>query len=181
MHLPYCFQGRRTFHEIVLQENPELVDKTAADAKDQIKAFAKSEAYMEIVKNKIAPSEIASGEVGNIYTGSIFLGLLSTLSHFSDTKENITDTKLGFIAYGSGSKSKVFEAEVQPNWAAGMPSVSIFDALKESQAIDFNTYSALHKKEQKTVVSAPSNEFAIDYIEASIPHLVGARYYKFVK
>ncbi|MDR0196586.1 MAG: hydroxymethylglutaryl-CoA synthase [Myroides sp.] len=181
MHLPYCFQGRRTFHEIVLQENPELVDNTAIDAKDQIKAFAKSETYMEIVKNKIAPSELASGEVGNIYTGSIFLGLLSTLSHFSDTKENITDTKLGFIAYGSGSKSKVFEAEVQPNWAAGMPSVSIFAALKESQAIDFNTYSALHKKEQKTAVLAPSNEFAIDYIEASIPHLVGARYYKFVK
>lgn len=181
MHLPYCFQGRRTFHEIVLQENPELVDRTAADAKDQIKAFAKSEAYMELVNTKIAPSEIASGEVGNIYTGSIFLGLLSTLSHFNDTKENLVDTTLGFIAYGSGSKSKVFEAEVQSTWQEGMPKVSIFETLKQSTAIDFNTYIALHKKEQKTPIQPANNEFAIDYIESSIPHLIGARYYKFVK
>ncbi|AJA69625.1 MULTISPECIES: hydroxymethylglutaryl-CoA synthase family protein [Myroides] len=181
MHLPYCFQGRRTFHEIVLQENPELVDRTAADAKDQIKAFAKSEAYMELVNTKIAPSEIASGEVGNIYTGSIFLGLLSTLSHFNNTKESLVDTTLGFIAYGSGSKSKVFEAEVQSTWQEGMPKVSIFETLKQSTAIDFSTYIALHKKEQKTPIQPANNEFVIDYIESAIPHLIGARYYKFVK
>lgn len=181
MHLPYCFQGRRTFHEIVLQENPTLIDRTANDAKDQIKAFAKSEEYMQIVNSKIAPSELASGDVGNIYTGSIFLGLLSTLTHFADTKENLADSTLGFIAYGSGSKSKVFEAEVQSTWQEGLPKTSIFETLKQSEAIDFNTYVALHKKEQKTAIRTASNEFVLDYIESSIPHLLGARYYKFIK
>ncbi|MCC9043359.1 hydroxymethylglutaryl-CoA synthase [Myroides sp. M-43] len=181
MHLPYCFQGRRTFHEIVLQENPTLIDRTADNAKDQIKAFAKSEEYMQIVNSKISPSELASGDVGNIYTGSIFLGLLSTLTHFADTKENLIDSTLGFIAYGSGSKSKVFEAEVQSTWQEGLPKTSIFKTLKQSEAIDFNTYVALHKKEQKTAIRTASNEFVLDYIESSIPHLLGARYYKFVK
>ncbi|MTG99297.1 MULTISPECIES: hydroxymethylglutaryl-CoA synthase family protein [Myroides] len=181
MHLPYCYQGRRTFHEIVLLENPDLIDITAEDAKDQIKAFAKSEKYMELVKDKIAPSEIASGNVGNIYTGSIFLGLLSTLTHFAETSENIENSKLGFVAYGSGSKSKVFEGEVQSEWLQGMPSKSIFTAIEESEAIDFDTYIALHKKERKSPLKQACNEFILDRIEQEIPHLIGARYYKFIQ
>lgn len=180
MHLPYCYQGRRTFYEIVLNENPELIDLTAADAKEQIKAFAKSELFMDVVKNKIAPSEIASGQVGNIYTGSIFLGLVSTLTHFSENGTNLDNQPLGFIAYGSGAKSKVFEGIIQPNWQNALPKKSIFDELNTSIAIDFETYEALHKKEIKTAVIAPKNEFVLDYIESENPNLIGARYYKFI-
>ena len=179
MHLPYCYQGRRTFHEIVLAENPDLIAVDAPDYKDQVKAFSKSEMYMNLVNDKIAPSEIASGQVGNIYTGSIFLGLLSTLTYFADKNEDLTNEAFGFIAYGSGSKSKVFEGHIQPNWISGLPKESIFKVLETSKAIDFTTYEALHKKELKTPVCTPANEFALDYIENEDPNLVGARYYDF--
>jgi len=179
MHLPYCYQGRRTFYEIVLNENPELVNKNADDAKEQIKAFAKSDLFMDIVKNKITPSEIASGQVGNIYTGSIFLALVSTLAYFAENKENITGETFGFIAYGSGAKSKVFEGIIQSDWQDALPKQSIFDALNTSTAIDFETYERLHKKEIKTAVLTPKNEFVLDYIETENPNLKGARYYKF--
>ncbi|UYW02360.1 hydroxymethylglutaryl-CoA synthase [Flavobacterium agricola] len=181
MHLPYCYQGRRTFYEIVLDENPELVNRLAEDAKDQIKAFSKSEAFMQLVQTKIAPSEIASGQIGNIYTGSIFLGLLSTLTHFATTNKAITGKPFGFIAYGSGAKSKVFEGIVQPNWQSALPKQSIFDALNLSTAISFDAYEGLHKKEIKTAVIAPTNEFVLDFIEKEDPNLVGARYYRFVQ
>lgn len=180
MHLPYCFQGRRTFHEIVLAENPELIDVNAADAKEQIKAFSKSELYLNLVQQKIEPSEIASGQVGNIYTGSIFLGLLSTLTYFAQNESNINNKKFGFIAYGSGSKSKVFEGEIQENWKMALPTLSIFDFLNQSTAINFETYVALHKKEQKQQVIEPKNEFILDKIETEDPNLLGARYYTFV-
>lgn len=171
MHLPYCFQARRTFVEIYAKEN-QLTDEN--------KVIAKSEAYLDFVNKAIFPSEIASGQIGNMYTGSIFLGLISTLEYHLQKESEISEKKMGFIAYGSGSKSKVFEAEIQPQWKSVVEKIGLFEKLNNSTEIDFGTYIALHKKEQKHSVVAPKNEFVLDYIEKENPVLLGARYYKFV-
>jgi len=180
MHLPYCFQGRRTFIEIFAEENPELLAaQTGETDKDKVKALAKSEEYLNLVKTKIQPSEIASGQVGNIYTGSIFLGMLSTLCYHFQQKTELVHHKLGFIAYGSGSKSKVFEAEVESEWQSAIAKINLFETLEACRAIDFSTYEKLHKKELKTSVIQPRVEFYLDSIEKDNPVLVGARYYKY--
>lgn len=180
MHLPYCFQGRRTFIEIFAKENPELLAAQMGETnKDKIKALAKSPEYLALVTEKILPSEIASGQIGNIYTGSIFLGLLSTLCYHFQQKTDLVHKKFGFIAYGSGSKSKVFEAEVFPEWQSVIEKVKLFETLEQATAIDFPTYEKLHKKEVKQSVIAPNQEFYLDSIEKENPVLVGARYYKF--
>ena len=80
---------------------------------------------------------------------------------------------------GSGSKSKVFEAEVQENCKTTIEKVKLFDALETCQAIDFTTYEKLHKKELKQSVIEPKNEFYLDYIKKENAVLVGARYFKF--
>jgi hydroxymethylglutaryl-CoA synthase len=170
MHLPYCFQARRTFVEIFAKENNLTKD---------IKTISKSPEYLEFVNQTIFPSEIASGQVGNMYTGSIFLGMLSTLCFHLQQNNNITNKKFGFIAYGSGSKSKVFEAEVQEHWQSVIEKTQLFETLNNSTEIDFGTYISLHKKERKHSVLQPKNEFVLDYIEKENPVLVGARYYSF--
>ena len=180
MHLPYCFQGRRTFIEIFAKENAVLLEAQVGEtAKEKIKALGKSSEYVALINEKIYPSEIASGQIGNIYTGSIFLGLLSTLCYHFQQKSDLTDAKFGFIAYGSGSKSKVFEAEVAEKWETQIEKVTLFETLENSTAIDFITYEKLHKKELKQSVIAPKNEFYLDSIEKENPVLVGARYYKY--
>ena len=171
MHLPYCFQARRTFVEIYAKEN---------NLTDDIKTIAKSEEYLEFVNKTIFPSEIASGQIGNMYTGSIFLGLLSTLCYHFQNETEIKDKKFGFIAYGSGSKSKVFEAQVEANWKSAIEKVNLFETLDNSTEIDFGTYISLHKKERNHSVLQPKNEFVLDFIEKENLVLVGARYYKFV-
>lgn len=170
MHLPYCFQARRTFVEIFAKEN---------NLTDDIKTISKTPEYIEFVNQAIFPSEIASGQVGNMYTGSIFLGMLSTLCFHLQQNTNLTNKKFGFIAYGSGSKSKVFEAEVQEHWKSVIDKTKLFETLNNSTEIDFGTYITLHKKERKQSVLQPKNEFVLDYIEKENPVLVGARYYKF--
>ncbi len=87
---------------------------------------------------------------------------------------------MGFIAYGSGSKAKVFEAEVQPEWQSVIAKTNLLERLDNSTEIDFGTYTSLHKKERTQSVLAPKNEFVLDYIEKENPVLLGARYYKFV-
>ncbi|HCQ14541.1 hydroxymethylglutaryl-CoA synthase [Flavobacterium sp.] len=171
MHLPYCFQARRTFVEIYAKEN---------NLTEDIKTISKSEDYLAFVNKTIFPSEIASGQIGNMYTGSIFLGLLSTLCYHFQNENEIQDKKFGFIAYGSGSKSKVFEAQVEENWKSAIEKVNLFETLNNSTEIDFGTYISLHKKERNHSVLQPKNEFVLDFIEKENPVLVGARYYKFV-
>lgn len=174
MHLPYCFQARRTFVEIYANE---LNNEEERDTK----TLSKSAEYLEFVNQKIFPSEIASGQVGNMYTGSIFLGLLSTLCFHFQNETHLQGKKFGFIAYGSGSKSKVFEAEVENGWQSVIEKVQLFETLSESHEIDFGTYIALHKKERKESVLQPKNEFVLTRIEKENPVLLGARYYEFSK
>lgn len=180
MHLPYCFQGRRTFVEVFAKENPELVETQTGDtSKEKIKALAKSTEYLKLVNEKIEPSEIASGQIGNLYTGSVFLGLLSTLCYHYSQKSSLANKKIGFIAYGSSSKSKVFEARVSKDWATAMEKVKLFETLENCTPINFATYEKLHKKELKQSVIVPKNEFYLESIEKENPVLLGARYYKF--
>ncbi len=183
MHLPYAFQGRRMLSEIYAldAENPVVSgDESSVDYQNKLKEISKSDAYRNFVTQKLQPAELASSLIGNLYTGSIFMGLLSTLAHFHDTDTAISNTKFGFLAYGSGSKSKVFEGTIQEDWKLVITPVQLFETLENSFEIDFDTYEKLHKKEQLISIQAPKNEWILDRIEKEIPNLLGARYYKWV-
>jgi len=182
MHLPYCFQGRRTFIEIFAKENQSLLENQIGENdKEKMKSLSKSSEYLSLIQSKIYPSEIASGEVGNIYTGSIFLGFLSALYYAAKENHDLIHKKTGFIAYGSGSKSKVFEGEMQSEWKNTILKTILFETLENRTAIDFETYEKLHKKELKSAVLNPKNEFVLERIETENPVLKGARYYRFVE
>ena len=183
MHLPYAFQGRRMLSEIYALDNSNKIisgDEDGTEYQNKLKEISKSDSYKEFVHEKLMPAEIASSLIGNLYTGSIFMGLLSTLSYFYNNKKEISDTKFGFLAYGSGSKSKVFEGIIQAQWQNAVANVLLFETLEKSFEIDFETYEKLHKKEQKQSVRIPKNEWVLDRIENEIPNLIGARYYKWV-
>lgn len=183
MHLPYSFQGRRMLSEIyALDATSKIIsgNESTADYQNKLKEVSKSDDYRNFVNQKLQPAEIASSLIGNLYTGSIFMGLLSTLAHFYDTKMEISEEKFGFLAYGSGSKSKVFEGTIQADWRTAIAPVRLFETLERSYEIDFETYEKLHKKEQKNSIQLPKNEWVLDRIEKENPNLIGARYYKWI-
>lgn len=53
------------------------------------------------------------------------MGFLSTLAHFYDSEKEITGNTFGFLAYGSGSKSKVFEGIIQSQWKLALANVTL--------------------------------------------------------
>lgn len=182
MHLPYSFQGRRMLTEIYALDSKEIeMDVQSLDYQNKLKEIGKSEAYQNFVTEKLQPAEIASSLIGNLYTGSVFMGLLSTLSHFYANNTPIEGSVFGFLAYGSGSKSKVFEGVVQRNWRAALEKTQLFETLEKSHKIDFTTYEKLHKKEVKKSVCFPKKEWVLDLIEKENPNLIGARYYKWIE
>lgn len=184
MHLPYAFQGRRMLPEIyALDAHKKILsgDEDAVEYQNKLKELSKTDAYKAFVSKKLQPAELASSLIGNLYTGSIFMGLLSTLANASEKNSELEGKKIGFLAYGSGSKSKVFEGVVQLDWKLAVAKVKLFETLKKSVEIDFETYEKLHKKELKTPVLQPKQEWVLDRIEKEIPNLIGARYYKWVE
>jgi hydroxymethylglutaryl-CoA synthase len=183
MHLPYSFQGRRMLSEIYALDAENTIisgEENPAEYQTKLKETSKTPEYKNFVEEKLMPAELASSLIGNLYTGSIFMGFLSTLAHFYDSKTEITGNTFGFLAYGSGSKSKVFEGIIQDEWKAALANVTLFETLEKSFEIDFDTYEKLHKKEQKQSIQSPKNEWILDRIEKEIPNLIGARYYKWI-
>ncbi|TDM00322.1 MAG: hydroxymethylglutaryl-CoA synthase [Flavobacteriaceae bacterium] len=179
LHLPYAFQGRRMFGALYLKEilggNPE---KDPAWS-DKVREVTKTKEYLDFVQQKLMPAELASSKVGNIYTGSIFLAFLSTLVYHRDHKNAIENKKFGFISYGSGSKSKVFQGVIAEGWREAIQNITLFEELENTKPISVELYEKLHRKAISQSVLPPKGEFYLSGIEEKSPNLIGARYYKY--
>ena len=138
-HLPYAFHGKRIFSEIFTEESnvtnkiaflKEInVDFEVADKlnlAELTKIVTKSSLYNNFVQQKIADGQLASSQIGNMYTASIFMALMSCLEIKHAKGEELTNQKIGFCAYGSGSKSKVFEGIIQKDYAKVVDTFKIF-------------------------------------------------------
>ena len=169
-HLPYAFQGKRMFNDVFALENGE------DNSNDNLKVVSKSDAYKALVKEKLEPTQRASSEIGNMYTASIFTALLSALQVSADNNEDLTGQKIGFIGYGSGSKSKVFEGTVSENWKDVVAKINLFEYLENRTAISYQEYEDLHNKALKEPINTEKT-FSFTSIEKEITNLVGARYY----
>jgi len=171
-HLPYAFHGKRVFTEIYSIENG-LSYETPEDQK----AVAKSENYIQFINDKIEKSQRASSEIGNMYTASIFMALLSALQTSFNENEELAGQEIGFLGYGSGSKSKVFAGKVSGSWKNVAAKWDLFEGLKNRTAIDFNTYEKLHRKQLEKSVNENYKGFGLRSVELENPVLKGARYY----
>lgn len=155
-HLPYAFHGRRMIINKWLDwmnENgkseelySEIGRPESNQDKDWMKKVAKSNLYKNFVENKIAPGEMASSEIGNMYTASIFMALISSLVDAAKNDKDFENKKIGFISYGSGSKAKIFEGTVQKNWFEKTNSIKLFDGLNKRKKISIDIYEKLHNR-----------------------------------
>jgi hydroxymethylglutaryl-CoA synthase len=173
-HLPYAFHGKRVFTEIYSLENG-----LSYETPEEQKAVAKSEEYIRFINDKIEKSQRASSEIGNMYTASIFMALLSALQISFNENEELEGQEIGFLGYGSGSKSKVFAGKVSENWKNVVEKWNLFESLKNRTAINFETYEKLHRKQLETSVNENYKGFGLNSVELENPVLLGARYYDY--
>ncbi|MGK6342691.1 hydroxymethylglutaryl-CoA synthase family protein [Chryseobacterium sp. DT-3] len=173
-HLPYAFHGKRVFTEIYSLENG-----LPYESPDEQKAVAKSEDYLNFISEKIERSQRASSEIGNMYTASIFMAFLSAIQVAFDEGEELTGAEIGFLGYGSGSKSKVFTGKISKNWKTAAAKWNLFENLKNRTSVDFETYERLHRKKLNNSVNKNYKGFGLISIESENPVLTGARYYSY--
>ena len=124
----------------------EIGKPDSSNDKDWIKKVTKSSLYKSFVEEKIAAGEKASSEIGNMYTASIFMSLISSLEDAVKNDKNFVNKKIGFISYGSGSKAKIFEGTIQENWIEKIKPIELFKNLNNRKKININTYENLHRR-----------------------------------
>lgn len=184
-HLPYAFQGRRMILDIWLnwlKENnifSSLEEEIGSLNKEEFKAWkkaaSKSKLFKAFIFNKIEAGEKASSLIGNMYTASIFMSFLSLLSESLSNTKNIEGDTVGFLAYGSGSKSKIFQGEIQKNWSTKIKHLDLFESISSRKEIDFETYEKLHNKEITDPI-IDKESISLERIE-SIENKTGYRIY----
>ena len=145
---------------------------------EDIKGIAQTDEYKNLVAEKIEITQRASSEIGNMYTASIFMALLSAFQVSYENGEELAGKEIGFLAYGSGSKSKVFAGKIGNDWKSVVAKWNIFEVLNQRRAIDFDTYENLHRKKLSTSVNPDWKGFGLVKVEKESPVLVGARYYE---
>ncbi len=187
-HLPYAFHGKRAFAEVFwdtyktnsrLKQELLALDSNFENAPNP-KLVTKTPMYKEFVNSKVEKGQRASSYIGNMYTASIFMSLMSMLESELNENVEIAGETIGFCAYGSGSKSKVFEGEVQENWKDVVSKFNLFESLKTREAISFNTYEKLHAEQLEKNIQLPVNKFYLNDISENAD-LYGVRTYRFAK
>jgi hydroxymethylglutaryl-CoA synthase len=202
-HLPYAFQARRMFSEVFYQEAlargdwdllKESLGMEAPRAEDFssteeykkayakfLRAITKTTRYNTFVAQKVVKGEWASSYMGNLYTSSLFLSLMSTLELDLEESTTLAGSQIGFFGYGSGSKSKVFEGTVQPGWEAIVERFQLRKRLDARQAIDYATYEKLHRGNLEKSVAPVSDTFFLAEVCNEKGVLEGARRYGWQK
>ncbi len=185
-HLPYAYHGRKMILEKWIQwleENGKIdnlyneVGQENNNRKEWLKLVSKSKMFSEFIQKKIMPGELASAEIGNMYTGSIFMALISLLSSALEKGEDIENAKIGFLSYGSGSKAKIFEGTLESQWEETIKELNLFSKLNNRIKIDIDSYERLHNNESVSPLDSSSSSIKLDKIESS-ELIAGLRKYK---
>jgi hydroxymethylglutaryl-CoA synthase len=197
-HLPYSFHAKRMYVEAFIAERRDKgtwdadVKKYGFQTLDHIrfedekayqkayagflKSVSESALYKRFVAEKLEKAQRASSEMGNLYTASVWLALMSTLEADLHDQAPLARKRIGFVGYGSGSKAKVFEAVVSDQWAEVVRNFDVHKKLAQRRAITYEQYECLHKGCQKASVAPMKGRFALQRVGTEGVTL-GARYY----
>lgn len=137
-----------TFHRYLEQTGRELADFAALAFHLPFTKMGKKGLESEIsdredalatrLRANLTAAQLVPREVGNLYTGSLYLGLMSLLHH-GDVKPG---ERIGLFSYGSGAEGEFFTGILEPTYQAGLGSV----ALEQRQRVDLATYETMFKQ-----------------------------------
>jgi hydroxymethylglutaryl-CoA synthase len=177
---------------------PEIRARLAAEGissettprKDFEKALARSALFRAAFDAKVAPSLTLAREVGNIYSGALYMGLASYLEETS--ARDLAGRRVLLGSYGSGASATVLSGVIAPGYRAVVDGLNHRSELRaeseggQRSALSLAEYERLHEqsdRERGASLRAPRSEFVLERLGTSeTPERtdVGYRYYGWV-
>ncbi|MFL1695215.1 hydroxymethylglutaryl-CoA synthase [Weissella kandleri] len=121
-HLPFTKMGKKGL-QMVLPEADELQQNGL------LAQFEASQKY--------------SRQIGNLYTGSLYLSLLSLLNETPGLKPG---ARLGLFSYGSGAEGEFYSGILQPKYQAGLVPNQVPDLLSSRHGLSIMQYEQLFEQ-----------------------------------
>ncbi|AEJ24013.1 3-hydroxy-3-methylglutaryl CoA synthase [Weissella koreensis KACC 15510] len=118
-HLPYTKLGLKGLRKIL----PE------ADEAKQISLLEQFEA-----------SRVDNKNIGNLYTGSLYLSLLSLLNHSHDL---IAGDRIGLFSYGSGAEGEFYSGIIQENYQEALVTDQMENILSNRTKLSILEYETM--------------------------------------
>ena len=122
-HLPYTKMGKKALLQILPQA---------------------TEQQQSLLMNHLQESQRFSRQVGNLYTGSVYLSLLSLLCHASDLQSG---DDIAVFSYGSGAEAELYSVTLQSNFEEYVPKTLLHDLLEKRQVVSVATYEDIFKQQ----------------------------------
>jgi hydroxymethylglutaryl-CoA synthase len=92
------------------EQVPAVHSRPSGDARkwrrDLERAVAKSSIFRDLYARKVASSLTLAQNVGNVYSGSLYLALTALLEH--NRERSLAGERVAFASYGSGASATVF-------------------------------------------------------------------------
>ncbi|WP_043710900.1 hydroxymethylglutaryl-CoA synthase [Corallococcus macrosporus] len=108
----------------------------------------------------VGSSLVLPSQVGNIYTGSMYLALASLLG---TAQEDLTGRCVGLFSYGSGSCAEFFSGVVQPGAQARVKALGLEALLERRRALSIPEYEdvmrARERLDERPAADAPGTGF----------------------
>ncbi len=158
-----------------------LLDKEFMEKDEQFrKKFMESPQYKEVFETRLASSLKASEIIGNLYTGSLYMGFRSELEFENKKGRDLTDNRVGFASYGSGSSAMVFSGVIQSTYLDVVKKMDLESEIGPRKKISIEEYESLHRGERKIedTLTAKSKEFVLVSVGQG-SHKEGFREYNF--
>ena len=115
------------------------------------------EDFKEKLKENFESTILYSKEVGNIYTGSLYLGLLSLLEN---SKNLVAGDKIALFSYGSGAVAEIFSATLVDGFK-DMLQTNRLETLKNRIRLSVEDYEKLFFEE--VVIDSEGNANIPEY------------------
>jgi hydroxymethylglutaryl-CoA synthase len=131
-------------------------------AKDALfgRKFSKTVQFLDAYNSKVRDSTTISRLVGNIYTGSLYLGLAS----LAELHKLVPGERICFCSYGSGCSAMIFSGVIQPDVDSLAPR-NILERLNGRTEISLKDYEMLHERRRTESILDPTDEFAFTGID----------------
>jgi hydroxymethylglutaryl-CoA synthase len=134
-HVPFCKMAKKAHLHL---RRCDLED--AGAARDAAPSAAEEARGAAAFRDQVEPSLALCARIGNIYTGSLYLGLAGLLHAQAD---QLAGARIGLFSYGSGCTSEFFSGVVVPGAAARIAATQVDELLAARERISVAEYERI--------------------------------------
>ena len=140
-HMPFSNMAKKAHRHLIDLE----YDSLQPEAKDHL--------FAETFPRMVEPGLLGAREVGNIYTGSIYMGLISLL----ETEGKKAEVKqVGMFSYGSGCGAEFFLCRIQTGIGAQLKKLRFREQLERRKKVTFEKYMQTYSKSSEEILYYPA-------------------------